>query len=100
MAAVVFTSSGCLIVAPFETRPPMSGQLVSAPDGRAVAGANVVVDTYVWDRQKVSSMATRTDAAGLWSGFHGSRGRRSDARAAVSQSRRGRATLPAVGRGV
>ena len=70
LAAVALSAlgaSGCVVFGPFETRPPMSGQLVTAADGKAVAGAEVVVDTYTWVHDKVGSKATRTDADGRWS---------------------------------
>jgi len=53
--------------APFETRPPMSGQLVTATDGKPVAGVDVVVDTYTWVHDNVGSKTTRTDVDGRWS---------------------------------
>jgi hypothetical protein len=56
------------VFAPFETRPPMSGQLVSTPDGKPVAGAEVIVDTLTsFGQEEVDSVTTRTDERGRWS---------------------------------
>ena len=71
LALFAVLQAGCLVVAPFQVRPPLSGVVLS--NARPLANASVTVDTWSFSPignrkiEKEHSVTTQTDLQGRWS---------------------------------